>query len=645
MKPPVDPETTFNFPYFPVPQPGETVYSVVSRYVARSTFPVNGLVSKLTGQRWRKPLLSPLPGYISNIANRMPPGHPWQDPNSIVNLHTILPYLIYFDSLADRSDWQQRLHSAQSSQQLCLSLGLLQFRMGSPTFHFCPSCIKEDQKNLGFAIFRLEHQLPYVSVCFRHGVPLAKGCTHCGPYPLKGKRWVFTMAGKCCCDEISPLASHTDLPRESDLLMWIARESAYILNSSCLNLINIRSTIRKLVLEHGFRRRSKLDCIQLGHAIEQRFGKEMIDWLNVTIKAEGRTGWIGNVLSEKKGSQTRCSNIYFLLIIGTLFKSMAEFEKAAEAYLQPESVNSAEIQLTSHVPSWSEDLFRLIQCKNRTIHDISNELGISIWQAAREALQRKWRIPLSQQTRYPLCERKVEAIRSDLIAGVDKNTICKKHKCHDWTITRVLLDNPYLEIKSKSAAANKRLENNKQRICEFLNLHPLASRCDLIQALPGPYDFLMKWDRQWLNEKIPKKGNVRRTHSPRINWAILDDKKAQEAEQVFKKILSSDLKPIRASATAVLTHIRLLHKFHENRDKFPLTAIIIGKYSETRQNFVKRRINFGIKEMAVGGHSISVNKLRHFAGLSSRVLHENKDFIIEACRNLDAKICNKSFFA
>lgn len=102
-------------PFFPVPAPGETVFSVVGRCIERLGIANQHLLSILTGQRLSKTLFSALPGYLGKISRAMPYGHPWNDVRELVRNHTALPYFTYFHSEDQRLASAEQLAAADNT--------------------------------------------------------------------------------------------------------------------------------------------------------------------------------------------------------------------------------------------------------------------------------------------------------------------------------------------------------------------------------------------------------------------------------------------------------------------------------------------------------------------------------------------------
>ncbi len=210
-------------PFFPLPQPHETVYSLIARFLHRYS------VGKV---KLAKLILGATPKYLSTLkdiqglSDLMPDGHPWQRPKNIIAHHTAINYLTYFHSKESRA----KLWNAISIGDFASCLPLAFYMSGGS--RYCPVCAKEQVDAYGFSWFLVEHQLPGVVVCWKHGGQLFDGCRKCGAYPIKG---LPMMPGQCLCEEgITPQQVCEIEAERLFFFKWIACESAELLSRKSL---------------------------------------------------------------------------------------------------------------------------------------------------------------------------------------------------------------------------------------------------------------------------------------------------------------------------------------------------------------------------------------------------------------------------
>src|SRR4051794_21012512 len=94
-------------PFFPTPVPGETVSSVICRFIARSPTGVRRTLDEVGF--WRATAAHTVPSKISRLAELMPAGHPWSSPQKILVDHTIAPYHLFFSHASLRAQAMQRM--------------------------------------------------------------------------------------------------------------------------------------------------------------------------------------------------------------------------------------------------------------------------------------------------------------------------------------------------------------------------------------------------------------------------------------------------------------------------------------------------------------------------------------------------------
>jgi hypothetical protein len=318
----------YNLTFFPNPSPGETVYSVMCYIQSRSGLQEKIILNELTGQRNKAPLLQAIPSYISTIAKRVPNGNPWQDGQIIVSNHTALPYFSYFDPPEIRKSWLEKVIDSTHAQPIGLSLGFSVYRKKVAPEHprYCIQCAKDQTEEFGYPYFRREHQLHWVNVCWKHGTVLSHGCSICGPYPIK--KAGLSLPGRClCADGASFLASASVDRNDREHYKWLAVQSAYMVNSNGMPFENIRTTLKAMCIEKGISRGLLLDRRSLADEVNRRFGDRFLH--NIGYPAWNNTKpctWISRLFDTSKSYTKRKPVIQYLLVIGALFDSVAQFE-------------------------------------------------------------------------------------------------------------------------------------------------------------------------------------------------------------------------------------------------------------------------------------------------------------------------------
>jgi len=229
-----------NLPGFPVAERGETFASVVARYMERSAGAKLRLL-ELFGLYSVSPS-SIIPPNLRRLASILPPGHPWKGaPEVIAKGHTLLPLLLHF-AHPERSTAVLRTIIAGSSGNPSASLGssATVSRDFRRTARFCPDCVLDDLKTLGFPVLYRQHQPRFVTMCAVHARSLRSNCLCCLGSRHAVGRW--QMAGRCGCSEPRmPEVLEANLDAKSkENWLWLSRQVAIILDNPVGCTLSVR---------------------------------------------------------------------------------------------------------------------------------------------------------------------------------------------------------------------------------------------------------------------------------------------------------------------------------------------------------------------------------------------------------------------
>jgi hypothetical protein len=314
----------WHFPSFPMPEEGETVFSLFTRCKATTGFLSDVIVQELTGQRLTSRLRSPLPAYLPTMAGKLNKKHPCSDPLNVVRNYSIFPYLSYFLTASKRADFEAKVASTDWTQPIGLSMGLSKYPVSIMTPpRYCSSCIEEGIKEYGFPYFRREHQLPGVYFCWKHTKVLYHGCKRCGEYPLRSAS--LTLAGECNCDSgIEPLRAISIEGPPPQSLLWLAEQSARLLTSSGTRFSDPASALGQKIVAEASNRQGTVDYYSVANKIVNFFGEGVLWLLNVNVISDDEPApWIRRFFYGDRGNRP---TILYLLLVGAYFNSVSDFE-------------------------------------------------------------------------------------------------------------------------------------------------------------------------------------------------------------------------------------------------------------------------------------------------------------------------------
>lgn len=633
-------------PFFPVPEPGETIYSVVGRCSERLGISNRYLMQLLTEQDYVTSLFSALPGYLDKITGALPAGHPWHDLDALIKKHTALPYFTYFHTKALREESAKLLSTVSITQPISLSLGLSTHRIPAFPKHprFCVNCLEEQVIQPGVSFFQLAHQLPGITHCWKHETLLANGCTTCGPYPIRGKK--LTMPGQCLCESFVPSQLEQ---REINLeaTLWLARESAYLLTSSDEQDGRLER-LRKGVMRAGFCRGLLVDYKLLASAIESRFGRDFLNDINYPAFDEsGRpSAWIRRCFPAKTSSK-RLPSIAGLLVLGAAYDSVRAFEEGciSEHLEKPVETPSTELESTPKSPEapWKANLKETLIAHRYRISSCAATLQQTSWGIAIEARDQQIRVPLSAQAFKRIGVDRLNNIRAELRQGIEKKQILETHQVSAWTLQLIELDDPTLVQGYPAASAHLRREKHRASASNLMQANPSATRQTILEELPGAYDFLISQDKDWFQKNVPK-ATIRKpgARPERNDWQKFDTSLANAIQITGHQMLTGDKRPQRITASVLLNKHGALQKFTAQSSRLPVTAKTLENLTETYEQFFERKVRWGVKRLIASEREISMDTLRRETAMSDTRIKQRLTVVHQILAELGATTSEKS---
>ena len=308
-------------PGFPVAQRGETLASVIARYLERSAAPKTRLLETLGLY-----LASPdavVPRDQRQFASVLPEGHHWEaTPELIVKGHTLVPLLLHF-AHPERTAAVLKTIISGNSGNTSASLGTpaIGSRDSLHTAKFCPDCIAHDLKVFGFPIFYRQHQPPFVTMCAIHARPLHFNCLCAQSSRRAIRRW--QMAGRCGCSEPrTPQVLEADLdPKSEENWLWLSRQVAAILAEPHFTpKVQIAANLLVALRRAGFAsdKRNGLDPNALANSLLDQFAESFLRQLGLARWCETPSLHAAHILHRSVIESTRIPSPLRILLLARM---------------------------------------------------------------------------------------------------------------------------------------------------------------------------------------------------------------------------------------------------------------------------------------------------------------------------------------
>lgn len=315
---------------------GEMLYSVRAREHAQLGLPSGAHLHAYQSAGQRRVFLgAPIPRDLSVFADYRP-RHPLGDPGRALEQFTTLPYFTRFRR--DRLDLLYAIGAAglagkPTAVWTRLSLGRYPIAAFPDAAGFCADCLLADRQghDVWIAYWHREHQLPGVEHCLHHRRPLLAHCTRCG-FSLQPDTRSLLMAGDCLChpEEGLWVPRTDDTPLCTSEWLHFSRLSAECLEEpDTIVPEQLGRRLRLLLARRGFGHPSLLDLSKVAGAVLDRFDGAMLRRL---FQGRDVEGLLVRRLRRMAGPDAdRQPTILWILLIGTLFESIREFQEVVSS--------------------------------------------------------------------------------------------------------------------------------------------------------------------------------------------------------------------------------------------------------------------------------------------------------------------------
>lgn len=610
--------------YFPKPYENESFYSIVCRYHIHSN---NMMISQTLDELFDKPgkvlhiefateieKVLKKTGVIDNLSI-----------DDVIDNHTNFYYYNAFLSEKESIDYLQSMKGGTGLNSIT-QLGLISghIKLKSELF-YCPLCAKTHIKTVGEAWWNRLHQLPGVNICTKHYVCLHKT-------NLTGRK------------KLLPLSIHMD-KKELDELWHVSKDSMHVRIAKEIEWLVInQKTISNFCLHQQYKERLKAKGLvsydrglfrtrKISQKFVDYYGNDFLEKLKSAIKVEDSRNWISTLINKKKvhplrhilfivflaGSleeffQTnfiyypfgqgpwKCLNPVETAHTGTFCINNIELEQNADTrkligifkctcgfhYVRDEPTSIDELNNNSFKVKyikqfgkvWDENLIEMVQ-KKQSLKDISNSLGVSPKKIKREA------------------------IRLGLIAH--------------WS-------NSNLYVK-RGRKKNKR--NYYEEFFSFYKSNPKATRKEVSEQIPAIYRWLLKNDREWFEEHMPKAKSTGNRY--RVDWQERDTLLLETVKQVLSNWDNDKERPVRITEASIAR--RILNRnclFGSYRMNYPKTTKFLETIVEDSQTYYKRCI----ERVAVNKKNkfTSLNQIAKATGISFNGIYLVRGYIYEVLK-------------
>jgi hypothetical protein len=218
-----------------------------------------------------------------------------------------------------------------------------------------------------------------------------------------------------------------------------------------------------------------------------------------------------------------------------------------------------------------------------------------------------------------------------------KKEIEQKFSISAWSVLLIELDQPELGVSHRAAVIAQQRDKHRNALQSFLINSPDASRTGFVTDHSGAYDWLWKFDRDWLDDHLPKRLAIapQKNRKARKQWHLLNQAAISIIQNTAQTELSKSERPIRLTRTRLLASANAKSAMgRDTKHRYSTAMAEATCLAESREQFIRRTVRWALKKYAEEHIPISTNKLRRVASLPARQLIEHRLYVIEIAAEL-----------
>lgn len=535
---------------FPDPLPDELLYSAIARYAARMCYSNERAVLSAVFGRNTHTAVQDLPTGLDGLVARLPPGHPYTSQGLIYG-HTTFPYYCWFISTRRTERAEQVLRGVPQGNLMSV-LGIMAGTVPSTEYlQFCPHCFESDLETYGCAYWHRTHQLPGVLVCPTHVIRLRQS-PHARASRVS-RRHFYSL------DQDALPGSALNVPDEPGFqtLVQIADDTLWLLSNVAGAGIDLLSRYRALTAARDYARDTGYVWLtRIRAAIVDSYGEDFLSGMGCAVGGRGED-WLSRLVRKSKSGAHPLQHILLCRLLGVSVQDLLTLDPAALRHLAGDALPGGE-------PA----------CSTRNRRAPGTRMG---------APSPEW----EERLREYVADRSLTltAIAAALKAG---RFVVQQHakRLGVWRPEWRMSDGPRV---SRSERRVRSREKNRT-IWETLRVaHPTLSRSQLGMHAPNTYQWLIRYDSEWLNQSSPP---VRpsRGGTVRIDWDARDALLVTKLEAAVAELRTQPGKPVRITRKELSRRIGEEERLLGDSRRLPCTAALVARAVESIEVGHARRL-------------------------------------------------------
>lgn len=602
--------------FFPPLYPDELLYSALARYhnysgnesfkkTMRDLFGCETVCS-----------VTDLPCNLEALSSRIPGKVISKE--QLLQDHTLMPYYSHFIPHDRLKIIKQDMYFNNGSSIHMLLGQTANGVKPSKSLKYCTVCASENRVKYGLSYWQRSHQLPGVTVCYKHKISL---CESNIPSSQRRNKHEFVPL-----DTITNNINTEKVIEGNHVSLFIAQNSFYLLHYHSDKIVrkDLRNSyLQELQKINMLTASGRIKFFKLIQSFNNYYGCDLLELMGSQVEEGKQHTWLHKLLRSSDEVIHPLRHILLhgflgLNITSTMNKNDYSSELANPFLNGPwPCLNKA----SSHFGEKIVSLCTITRCSDtgKPVGTFSCECGFVYSRrgpdksvAAQLVIGRiKEFGDVWQNKLWELWEDEKLSLREKARQlGVDPKTVKRKA---NFLITDVS------KYKSKLKPLNSCIQIMRNEWISVKNEKTSPLRKSV-------YNWLYKHDRDWLIQN--RYNNVTQdSNNNRIDWNYRDEEMAIQVRETANQLIS--IRQVRITKTEIGRRIGRLSLIDKQLEKLPKTKRELDRVVETTEQFQIRRIDLSIEELIKNNEILKVWKIAKKAGLRTDALNQLKDIIIK----------------
>ncbi|WP_440960847.1 TnsD family Tn7-like transposition protein [Paenibacillus nitricinens] len=571
--------------YFPTPLPGEDFRSILYRYHLQA---MNKEITDTNIELFgAKSEFTIFPRNLGLLLNKLPQG--FLSFESVIQNHTLLPWFLPFlpDSHKDRVINEIKNGGNLNESSVGKLAGNKYGRCIDVDIKYCPLCLEEDDSEYGSGYIHREHQFAFIHKCNKHNILLVSEC-RCGC-----KLGYGGIKGECSAGHRVELQK---VSSESVMQDQIIEDlEAIVFQKDKLSL----SFIRQRLVEHLFykgyissnvkiRRKLLVSDFLKYYSLDQLLSMGLTEEYIMQRNTFERVLW--------KDSITCINLSIMLLLFRFIGGSFSKFISRSNPYaLQIPFGCGPWYCENKYCPDYRELVIKQIRRVDNKHRGVS---GIFKCPTCDTEYRKFWswknQVNIKKLNLYSSAEKRKKVIEF-FRNGCPINEIARELYCSENTLKKIIKKQT-VNIENCTTFEPKHLAKRnayRARIEKVMKNEPNLSRNEICARCSGPYQWLKKFDTEWLEKRLPESRST-----TNFKWEKVDEAISKRVKEVAAALTETN-PSTRVGTYSILNALSKTESGRiKNYSKFlPRTRKTLEEVVETKEQYQIRHLPALVRQL------------------------------------------------